>query len=206
MGELEKTVAIVFKRKGKSMLSEREFINTLLFDLRWSETDKSPKITAVDAQKVLDAAKGAGLLALTEGVLKPNFDYKSIEIPLNYLPSKTVLGGGHPKPEPTPTKVPHIEVTTSTTRPLDPSDAGPEKVPVPPAKKAEDLDVPLFAVLIEEISRETGMGRRDFVARVNKLAERLRVSPEVAALVVAREEGMDISKYFSLAKEEIKKQ
>jgi hypothetical protein len=206
MGELEKTVAIVFKRKGKSMLSEREFINTLLFDLRWSDPGKSPKIVAVDAQKILDAAVKAGLLTLNEGVLKPSFDYKTIEIPLNFMPSKTVMEeiGGVPKPtqsvmpSPAPSSSIKEENKVETKASQDAS---------PPPIKEDDAssDVPLNVVLIEDIARGTGLSRKELVARINKMQTRLQVAFEVAALIVARDSGMDISKYYAITREEIRK-
>ncbi len=91
MGELERTVAIVYKRKGKNLVSEKEFLNTLLFNMRWSDPGKAPKIEAKDAQRILDAAKSSGLLITKEGMLQPAFDYRSIDIPLNYQPSSEVL-------------------------------------------------------------------------------------------------------------------
>ena len=91
MGELERTVAIVYKRKGKNLVSEKEFLNTLLFNMRWSDPGKAPKIEAKDAQRILDAAKSSGLLVTKEGMLQPAFDYRSIDIPLNYQPSSDVL-------------------------------------------------------------------------------------------------------------------
>lgn len=205
MGELDKTVAIVFKRKGKSLLSEREFINTILFDLRWSDPGKSPKITAVDAQKILDAAKAAGLLTITEGALKPTFDYKAIDIPLNYQPSKAVMaeaGGGQAPPPPAvapsfksePRPEPPKNVEAVKESPASPA----------PAEPVQQLDVPLFSVLIEDIAQATGMKKKELVARINKLHERLRIVPEVAALMVARDCGMDISKYYAVTREEIK--
>lgn len=195
MTELMKTIAVVFKRKGKSMLSEKEFVNTLLFDLRWSDTGKSPKITAVDAQKILDAGIKQGLLSLQEGVLKPVFDYKVVEIPLNFQPTKEImeeLRAAPSQPE-TMTRV--------------------EKAKAPPVtevvavkdQNAPSVDVPLFTVLIEDIAQRTGMKKKDLVAQINRLQEKLMVVPEVAALIVAREKGMDISKYYEITKEEIKR-
>jgi hypothetical protein len=195
MTELMKTIAVVFKRKGKSMLSEKEFVNTLLFDLRWSDTGKSPKITAVDAQKILDAGIKQGLLSLQEGVLKPVFDYKVVEIPLNFLPSKEVMD-----------ELRAAAIQSEGSAQSDIVKAAP-MTEVGPVKetKVTSVDVPLFTVLIEDIAQRTGMKKKDIVAQINRLQEKLMVVPEVAALIVAREKGMDISKYYSITKEEIKR-
>lgn len=197
MGELEKTVAIVFKRKGKSMLSEREFVNVLLFDMRWSDPGKSPKIGAADAQRILDAAVRSGLLALSEGVLKPSFDYKTIDIPLNYMPSKAVLDELGPGQQVIETTVPRQD-RAEDAKPLA-QQTSVENAPLDDIP----LDVPLFSVLIEDIAQRTGLKKKDLVAKINRLQDRLKVVPEVAALVVAREHGMDISKYYNITKEEI---
>lgn len=193
MNELMKTIAVVFKRKGKSMLSEKEFVNTLLFDLRWSDTGKSPKITAVDAQKILDAGIKQGLLSLQEGVLKPVFDYKVVEIPLNFLPSKELMDELR-------------TVRTDTASQIETAKTAPA-IEVGAVKEASvaSTDVPLFTVLIEDIAQRTGMKKKDLVAQINRLQEKLMVVPEVAALIVARERGMDISKYYSVTQEEIKR-
>ncbi|HSV42798.1 MAG TPA: DUF2240 family protein [Methanomassiliicoccales archaeon] len=192
MGELDKTLAIVFKRKGKSMLSEKEFINTMLFDMRWSDPGKSPKIDAQTAQKILDAGIRSGLLTLTEGVLKPNFDPRAMDIPLNYQPSKAIVQeiGGTAAAPPAP--------QATVMKPAEPK-------PEPPATGTPAPDVPIFSVIIEDIAQRTGLKKKDVVARINKLQDRLTLVPEVAALIVARENGMDLAKYFEAVQMEISK-
>ena len=61
----------------------------------------------------------------------------------------------------------------------------------------------LFARLVEEISKASGLRRNDVVARINKVQEKLGTESLVAALAVARENGIDITKYLKEAKEEI---
>jgi hypothetical protein len=184
MGELERTVAIVYKRKGKNLVSEKEFLNTLLFNMRWSDPGKAPKIEAKDAQRILDAAKSSGLLVTKEGMLQPAFDYRSIDIPLNYQPSSEVLKeiGAAPKNEVV----------------KEPQPRTAQEIPSAPV-----AEVPLFTVLIEDISQKTQIKKKDVVSRINKLQERFGVVPEVAALIVARDLGMDVSKYYDITREEI---
>ncbi|MCE5296152.1 MAG: DUF2240 family protein [Euryarchaeota archaeon] len=194
MSQLQNAIAVVFKRKGKSMLSEKEFINTLLFDLRWSNPgSKSPKITAIDSQKILDAGIRTGLLTMNEGALKPAFDYKAIDIPLNYQPSRSILDElALPQAEEAPAAGPKAEEQ--------------KPVAIPTADlKPLGVDVPLFSVLLDDMARQTGQKKKDIVAKTNRLQDRLKVCPEVSALIVARDYGLDISKYLVPTRDEILK-
>jgi hypothetical protein len=83
MTELEKSIAVLFRRKGKDLLTEREFVFSASMDLRWF----SPK----DAQRLLDAALTGGYLQKKNGSLLPTFDCDKVEVPLDYRPTKNVL-------------------------------------------------------------------------------------------------------------------
>jgi hypothetical protein len=83
MTELEKSVAVLFRRKGKELLTEREFVFSASMDLRWF----SPK----DAQKLLDAALTGGYLKKKDGSLLPTFDCDKVEVPLDYRPTKSIF-------------------------------------------------------------------------------------------------------------------
>jgi hypothetical protein len=152
MGELETSLAVLFKRKGKNVITDTEFIFTVSFDFRW--------FTPKEAQGLLDVAIKRGLLTRTEEFLKPNFDYKDVEAPLSFRPSKEVLSG-------------------------------------------DKEEMSLFAQLIQSISDKGGLKKRDAVARVNRTQERLGVDVEVAAVVVAKELGIDVSAYLEPVKKEI---
>lgn len=152
MGELETSLAVLFKRKGKNVITETEFILTVSFDFRW--------FTPKEAQTLLDVAIKRGLLTRTEEYLKPNFDYKDIEASLSFRPSKEVL-------------------------------------------TAEKEELSLFAQLIQLISEKGGLKKRDAVARVNRAQERLGVDVEVAAVVVAKDLGLDVTAYIEPVKKEI---
>ena len=83
MGDLETCLALLFKRKGKNLLSEKEFVFSASMDFRWF----SPK----EAQVLLETGLGRGLLERMDGMVKPTFDYKTVEIPVNYRPCKDIL-------------------------------------------------------------------------------------------------------------------
>ncbi len=83
MEELRRTVAMLFRRKGKGTISEKEFILAASMDLRWFP----PR----DAQKLLQVALQMGLVKAEAGQLSPTFDAGSQEIPLDFHPTPEVL-------------------------------------------------------------------------------------------------------------------
>jgi hypothetical protein len=83
MSDLQKSIALLFKRKGKESLTEREFVFSASMETRWF----SPK----DAQKLLDAGITGGYLNRKNGNIFPTFDFSKYEVPLDYKPSKEVL-------------------------------------------------------------------------------------------------------------------
>jgi hypothetical protein len=83
MSDLEKSIALLYKRKGKEFLSEREFVFSASMEARWF----SPK----DAQRLLDAGITGGYLQKKNGNLFPTFDFSKIDVPLDYKPTKEVL-------------------------------------------------------------------------------------------------------------------
>lgn len=182
MSELQRTVAVVFNRKGKKLLSEREFINALFFELKWSDPTGAGRIEAREAQRILEAALKKGLLELSEGYVKPTFDQKSVDVPLNYKPTRDLLkelGDGGASP------------------------AQPAREPAGPKDRKEAQPLPVFSVLIDDIAAKSGWNKREVVARINKVVERLSVDAEVAALLIGRDVGVDVGKYLLEVKEEV---
>jgi hypothetical protein len=152
LGDLETCLALLFKRKGKNILSEKEFVFSASMDFRWF----SPK----EAQALLEMGIKRGLLERTDGMVKPAFDYKTIEIPVNYRPCKDLL------------------------REVEP-------------------DVSLFSLILDDMAKASGQKKRDLVAKVNRVQDRLGVDIEVAALSLAKEIGIDVAPYVERAKREI---
>jgi hypothetical protein len=152
MSDLETCLAMLFKRKGKNVLSEKEFVFAASMDYRW--------FTPKEAQSLLDIGIKKRLLERTDGFVKPSFAYKDLGAPVNFKPSKDIL------------KEPAEPETT-------------------------------FARIINAISRGTGQKKRDIVARINKVQERLGVDAEVAALAVARENGIDIAEFVDEVRKEV---
>lgn len=83
MEELKKTIALLFKRKGSSQMTEKEFVFSASMDLRWFP----PK----DSQKLLEAAVSRGVVDLQDGQISPSFDISAVEIPLDFTPTPAVF-------------------------------------------------------------------------------------------------------------------
>ena len=89
MSELRKSIAVLYKSKGREELTEKEFVFSASMDLRWF----SPK----EAQKLMEAGLSGGLLERRNGSLVPTFDYSGITVPIDYKPPKAALEEGAKK-------------------------------------------------------------------------------------------------------------
>src|SRR2546426_1122253 len=73
MDELRDAIALLFKRKGRDELSEREFVLSASMDLRWFP----PR----DAQRLLQLGLETKLLESQSGTIRPAFDVSAVEVP-----------------------------------------------------------------------------------------------------------------------------
>lgn len=80
---LKELIAFLFNKTGKHELSEKEIIFSLSMDLHWF----SPE----DARKIIYNAINSNLLVQKEQLLIPNFDYKNLELPIDFRPTVSVL-------------------------------------------------------------------------------------------------------------------
>jgi len=145
---------LIFKRKGKGVLTEKEFVFSASIDFRW--------FTPKEAHRLLDMGIEANLLERSNGFIKPSFDYKAVDVPLDLRPDKDML-----------TEPETIEVK------------------------------PLFPTILDLISSSSGLQRREAVARINKIQERLDVDIEVASLVLARDLDIDIEELIPREMDEV---
>ncbi len=152
MGELETCLALLFRRKGKNVLTEKELVFSASMDFRW--------FTPKEAQKLLELGLKKGLLTRTDGFVRPNFEYKKTEIPGTYRPSQKAL--------------------------VD-----------------EPEDASLFARILDAISATSNWKKREIVARINKIQERLGVDIEVAALALAQDVGVSTATFMENARAEV---
>lgn len=83
MSELQKSIAVLYKSKGREDLSEKEFVFSASMDLRWF----SPK----EAQRLMEAGLTGGYLERRDGRLVPTFDFSDVSVPLDYKPPKEAL-------------------------------------------------------------------------------------------------------------------
>ena len=83
MSDLQRSIVLLFRRKGKEFLTEKEFVFSASMDLRWF----SPK----EAQKLLDLGITGGYLQKKNGSIVPTFDTSLIEVPLDYKPGKDIF-------------------------------------------------------------------------------------------------------------------
>lgn len=91
---LREAVALVFRRRG-GVLSATDFKHTASFDLKWFP----PR----EAGRLLERAKAEGLLVEEEGRLKPTFDVKAVDVPLDFVPDLDALAA---PPEAAPSQAP----------------------------------------------------------------------------------------------------
>ena len=151
MEELMESVAYLFQRKGKDVLSEKELILSVSMDLGWFSPD--------DAKQLIKVCLELKLLNRIENGLTPSFDYKSLPIPIDFNPSKNIL-------------------------------------------RLESQE-PLLLSIVRGIDAKTELGRNKIMAEVNKKQDALEVEIEVAAILVAKKYGVDISGFLREAELEI---
>ncbi len=150
MDDLRNAIALLFKRKGRDELSEKEFVLSASMDLRWFP----PR----DAQKLLQLGLETSLLESRAGVIRPTFDLATVDVPRDFTPTPSILG-----------------------------------VPTP---ASEDV----FLQIVDAIAAQTGSDRKNAIALVNAAQERFDVEVEVAALIAAREAGVDVGPYLNVVK------
>ncbi len=83
MEALKRTIALLFRRKGRNRMSEQEFVLSASMDLRWFP----PK----EAQRLLDLSVLKGLVTLEKGGVEPAFDLEAVEVPLHFVPTTDML-------------------------------------------------------------------------------------------------------------------
>src|SRR5574341_1920843 len=83
MSDLLYSAAVPFKRKGKEALKESEFVLALSIDLNWFNPEQ--------AKNLLGNAEKAGLIKRDGDLVKPAFDFNSVEIPAGFKPDSSIF-------------------------------------------------------------------------------------------------------------------
>lgn len=83
MDDLRRAIALLFRRKGREELDEKEFVLSASMDLRWFP----PR----EAQRLLQIALEAKLVESREGSIRPTFDVASVEVPRTFTPGPEIL-------------------------------------------------------------------------------------------------------------------
>ncbi len=83
MEALKRTIALLFRRKGRNRMSEQEFVLSASMDLRWFP----PR----EAQRLLDLSVLKGLVTLEEGGVEPAFDLEAVKVPMHFVPTTDIL-------------------------------------------------------------------------------------------------------------------
>ena len=78
MTDLLYTVSVPFKRKGKDLLKESEFILALSIDLNWFSPEQ--------AKNVVREAERTGLIKREGDIIRPAFDLSSVATPQGFKP------------------------------------------------------------------------------------------------------------------------
>ena len=81
--ELEICLAALFLNKGKDVLTAKEFTMYISLDLRWMQ--------AKDADALMRAFIGKGLMSKTDEYLRPLIDTSAVDVPVAYRPSDALL-------------------------------------------------------------------------------------------------------------------
>src|SRR2546428_13050549 len=89
--DLRDAIALLFKRKGRDELSEREFVLSASMDLRWFP----PR----DAQRLLQLGLEPKLLESQGGAIRPAFDSAAVQVPRDSVPSTAIPAVPTPPPE-----------------------------------------------------------------------------------------------------------
>ena len=75
--EIRIIIAFLFKRSGKEELSLSELYLPLSMDMKWF----SPK----QAREIMNSALKQKLLTKKGELVKPNFDYKNVVVPVGFI-------------------------------------------------------------------------------------------------------------------------
>lgn len=119
-----------------------------------------------DSKLLLAELVRMGIVIQRDGYVRPATDLGAIDVPLAYKPPKEVVESLRAQKSQTPKKQVHA-----------------------------DSHSDVFPMLMEK-AVENGMQRRDFIQSCNRIQKRLDIEIGVAALIVLRDAGTDVTPYL----------
>ena len=158
MSDLKYTAAAFFRNKGKSVVTEWEFVMGISMELRW--------MPPIDAGSLLSVLLAEGIIEKEGEYLRPAFDLRSVDVPLGFRPP--------------------ADIVKNVKRTAPPVRSAPAATP-----KGDDMLSELMAK-----AEGLGMKRKDFIISVNSIQKRINVDIEIAALLMLKENGVDVSEYL----------
>lgn len=173
--DAEQALALVFRRfDADEPVPENELVKVMSLTLGWTKPSK--------AANLLSRGVEAGLLEATDEAYTPTFDPNAVEVPFGFSPSSEVFEPPAEGPDETGEAQPE-----PGTEPAQPEPAGVEE-------RTDETNEVLDA-LLDAIAAEVEGGRKRAVAAVNAKQSDLGglVTLDVAALLVAREHGIDVA-------------
>ncbi len=130
-----------------------------------------------EAKLLLATLTNTGVVLQRDSYIRPAGDLSAVDVPLAYRPSREL-------------------VESLRGRKKQRSD-----VREAPGVAREPADI--FSVLISK-AMESGMDRRDFIQSCNRIQKRLDIEIDVAALIVLRDAGTDVSPYLGAVYDSVK--
>ncbi|MGZ0746906.1 DUF2240 family protein [Haloparvum sp. AD34] len=144
---LEVTVAVPFRQQGKRRLGEGEFVVALSLDRDWFSPDQ--------AKRLVDVAKGRGLVAEEDGDLVPEFDPDNVDVPEEFTPDESIL------------------------------------------REQSTFEQALDALVA------AGVDKQEAVASINERQRGLEITIEAAAVLYAKEHGVDVDGLAAEARDDL---
>lgn len=180
--ELEKALALVFRKFRSPVVPEGDLVKLMSLQLNWTKPSEAPYLLARGVQHEL--------LEHSEAGYRPRFDPNGVDVPFGFKPprdlfSETALS----EPDPEAAEVPvEPEEAPRTAETLASSE---------PALEDGPTDRPVLESILDAIASHTGEGRREAAAAVNAKQEALddALSLDACALLVAAELGIDVEDY-----------
>ena len=128
-----------------------------------------------DSKVLLAHLEREGSIARDGDFIRPAGDISAVDVPLAYKPSNDLVTAMKGAPAPKPRDT-----------------------------KNDDGEPDMFHKLMD-VAKEAGMEMREFIPSCNKIQKRLDIDIGVAALIVLRDRGIDISTYADEVYEYVRK-